>query len=61
MEWVDIIKELVASFGFPIAACVFMARYVVSQNKQHQEEVSKMTDAINELKIAITTLIEKLR
>lgn len=57
---INVITSLIDNVGFPIVACVFMAIYVTKQNKAHKEELSKMTDAVNAVKVAITALTEKL-
>ena len=54
------ISSLIGSLGFPIAACIYMAYVNAKQTEAHKEEMSKMTEAVNELKVAITSLVEKL-
>lgn len=65
------IISLVQSLGFPIAmcigACIFIKYQFDTNNKnvaelrqEHKEEVSKMTDALNNNTIALTKLIDKL-
>lgn len=54
------ISTMIGSLGFPIAACVYMAYANAKQTEAHKEEMSKMTEAVNELKVAITTLVDKL-
>lgn len=54
------IASLVGSLGFPIVACIYMVYVNNEQSKAHKEEVGKMTEAINDLKVAIATLVEKL-
>lgn len=67
MDWVQIISCL----GFPISACVglaFYVKYIVDAyrgevkdlRKEHQEEISKITDALNHNTDAITKLTMKL-
>lgn len=55
------ITSVISNLGFPIAVCIYMFYVNQKQSEQHKEEVGKMTEAVNELKIAITTLIEKLK
>ena len=54
------ISNLIGSLGFPIAACCYMAFINHKQAEMHKEEMNKMTDAVNELKIAITSLVDNL-
>lgn len=50
----------ISSVGFPIVACCYMVYTNNKQSERHAEEVSKMTEAVNEMKIAIVQLTEKL-
>ena len=65
------IAQLITSVGFPIVACCAAAYYikyisdknreeVADLNKQHQEEMMKVTEAINNNTLVITKLCEKL-
>lgn len=54
------IITLVGSLGFPIVACIYMAYINEKQSQRHAEESAQMTSAINELRIAINSLIDKL-
>ena len=57
---VGAVSNLIGSLGFPIAACIYMAYVNAKQTEAHKEEMSKMTEAVNELKIAITSLVDKI-
>ena len=57
---IDQIANLIGSLGFPIAACIYMAYVNAKQTEAHKEEMSKITEAVNELKVAITSLVDKL-
>lgn len=65
------IAQLITSVGFPIFACCVAAYYIMyisdknreevaELNKQHQEEMMKVTEAINNNTLVITKLYEKL-
>ena len=54
------VTTLVGSLGFPIVACIYMAHINNEQNKRHESENREMTSAINDLRVAITSLTEKL-
>lgn len=58
---VNTVTNIVGSLGFPIAACCFMAYYITTQSKTHREEVTQMTTAINEMRLAIVALTENLK
>lgn len=65
------IVSIISAVGFPIVAalgCGFFVKWQYEQNmkqneelrKEHKEEVSKMTDALNNNTIALQKLIDKL-
>lgn len=60
MEIVDIILDIVKSVGFPIAVCIYMIYVNKQQQDHHAEESKEMTTAINELKVVIQKLIDKI-
>lgn len=59
MELSEII-QVISSLGFPIAMCIALFWYMIEQNKSHKEEMNALKDAVNELRIAITKLSDKL-
>lgn len=65
------VVQIISTLGFPITACVAMAWYVKYQmdsykdevnaiREDHKNEVSKMTDALNNNTIALQRLVDKL-
>lgn len=54
------ITTIISSVGFPIAACIGLFWYMTKQQERHEEETKKLTEAINELKIVLTTILTKL-
>ena len=67
MDW----AQIIGSLGFPIVACLGMGWYVKYQTdsyreevkemqKEHKEEISKITEALNNNTNALTKLCEKL-
>lgn len=54
------IVSTIGSLGFPIVACIYMAYVNAKQTESHKEEMGKVTEAVTELKIAITELTSKL-
>ena len=65
------IIQLISTVGFPIAMCVAMGWFVVDQtnkhreevsklNKQHEEEMNTVIEAINNNTVALKELSVKL-
>lgn len=65
------IVSIISAVGFPIVAalgCGFFVKWQYEQNmkqneelrKEHKEEVSKMTEALNNNTIALQKLIDRL-
>lgn len=54
------ITTIITSIGFPSFMCYIMFQYVKTLTESHKEETNNMTDAINQLKITIQKLIDKL-
>lgn len=67
--------ELIGSFGFPIAACIWLGYYVKQLMQQYREDIAKlqqlhreeitafkdeMETAVNNNTLALTELIAKL-
>lgn len=56
----DTFIQLVSSVGFPIAMCVYTMHTMQKMNEQHREEVSKLSETINNNTQAINDLALKL-
>ncbi len=56
----DNIVQIISSVGFPIAMCLLIFWYMQKESENHKTETNSLKDAIQELKLAITTLINKL-
>lgn len=54
------IATLVTGVGFPCAMCFIMFNYMTEQLEAHKEETNALKDALMELKVAITTLTNKV-
>lgn len=63
--------QIITSVGFPIFACLAMGYFIKSQidsyredikelQREHKEEISKVTDALNNNTIALQKLVDKL-
>ena len=58
---VNAILQSVGTLGFPIVMCGALFWYMIKQNEQHSTESREMRDAINELKLAIVELTDRLK
>ena len=67
----DVVMQMVSTVGFPICACAFLGWYVKTQTdayradvkdlqKEHKEEIGKVTEALNNNTIALQKLVDKL-
>lgn len=56
----DVLIQLVSSVGFPIAMCVYTMYTMGKMSEQHREEVSKLSETINNNTQAINDLALKL-
>ena len=65
------IVQVISTVGFPIVACLLLGWYVKYQTdsyrsevqdlqKDHREEVQRMTEAINNNTLALTKLCERM-
>lgn len=57
---VSMIVQLVGSLGFPIVACGALFWRMVKSDEQHKEEMTKMSDALNNNTNALLMLTERL-
>jgi hypothetical protein len=54
------VTQIIGSLGFPIVACIGLGWYLVKVQKQNNDTISKMSDALNNNTIALTKLAEKI-
>lgn len=54
------IMSAISTVGFPIAMALLMFWYLQKETENHRMETEGLKEAINDLKMAITTLINKL-
>lgn len=59
MEILDAI-ELLSSVGFPIFACIYLAKHGEREEEMHREESREMREALEGLKDAVNSLILRL-
>lgn len=54
------VLSAISTVGFPIAACIAMFVMLDKERENHKEEMSKVTEALNNNTIALNTLSGKL-
>lgn len=59
MEY-EVFASLVSNIGFPIACVAAMFWQLNKERESHQDEVAKMTDALNNNTVAVTKLCDKI-
>lgn len=57
---VNSLIQLVGSLGFPIVACGALFWRMVKSDEQHKEEMTKMSEALNNNTSALVKLTERL-
>lgn len=57
---VNAITQLIGSLGFPIVCCGALFWRMIKSDEKHQQEMDKMSDALNNNTLALTKLTEKL-
>ena len=50
------ITTLITTVGFPIVACIYMAKYMTSESEAHAKEMNGMKDALNANTVALQEL-----
>jgi hypothetical protein len=60
MDTLQTVINLIKDLGFPIAVCIAMFWLNNKQVEQHKEEMSKVTDALNNNTLALTELRDRL-
>lgn len=60
IETISKISEIVVNLGFPIVVALVAMWYINRQQESHKEEVSKLSEAINNNTLVMQQLIDKL-
>lgn len=58
------ITNMIGSLGFPIVACIYMANMLKDERERHEQEVQRLTEALNDNTQILTelkTLFESMR
>lgn len=56
----NMVKDFIAQIGFPIAVAVYMIYVNKQQTEKHETETKEMTAALNELKVVMQALVDRL-
>ena len=59
MDWATI-GQLIGTIGFPCVVCLILINLMEKQNERHKEEITKITESINNNTSAIVQLTAKL-
>lgn len=60
MEISNVILTAISTVGFPIVVACAMFWKMNKQDEDHKQEMTKVTEAVNNNTIALTKLIDKL-
>lgn len=55
------IGTLISQYGFPIVMCFVLFWYMNKQSEQYDKQIASVTDAYNELRIAIIELTTAIK
>lgn len=55
------ILQAISTVGFPIVACIALFIRMDKSDQHHEQEVDKLSEAINNNTIVMTKLVERLR
>lgn len=54
------IAQFISNIGFPIVMCLIVVNLMIKQNETHKEEMSKITESLNNNTSALIQLTAKL-
>ena len=60
IETISKISEIIVNLGFPIVVALASMWYIDRQQEAHKQEVSKLSEAINNNTLVMQQLIDKL-
>lgn len=58
---VSMIGSLIGTVGFPVALSVGLLYYLFKVQKEHKEETNQLKEAITELKLVMSQILEHIR
>jgi hypothetical protein len=60
MENIDIVLNAITTVGFPIVMCVILLWYIYKSQKNHKEEVTHLTEAIQNNTVVMEKILIKI-
>ena len=57
----SMIGSLIGTVGFPVALSVGLLYYLFRVQKEHKEETNQLKEAITELKLVMSQILEHIR
>ena len=60
MENIDIVLNAITTVGFPIVMCVILLWYIYKSQKNHKEEVTRLTEAIQNNTVVMEKILTKI-
>lgn len=57
---INAVTTAISTLGFPIVMCGAMFRYMIKEKDAHKEEMSSMTEALNNNTIILQKLCDRL-
>lgn len=60
MENIDIVLNAITTVGFPIVMCGILLWYIYKTQKSHKEEVTRLTEAIQNNTIVMEKILTKI-
>lgn len=52
-DLLTIVMQVIGSLGFPIVMCILLYNHLKEVQKDHKDEISKLSEVINDLKITL--------
>lgn len=60
MENIDIVLNAITTVGFPIVMCGVLLWYTYKSQKNHKEEITQLTDAIQNNTVVMEKILTKI-
>ena len=60
MENIDIVLNAITTVGFPIVMCGILLWYIYKSQKSHKEEVTQLTEAIQNNTVVMEKILTKI-
>lgn len=56
----NVLIQLISTLGFPIVCCVALFWRMIKSEEAHKEEMTKMSEALNNNTLALTKLMDAI-